>query len=144
MQTAINKTRGERNNNPGNIRLSKIQWLGEVKGFDASFESFDTEVHGIRAIGVLLLNYQKKYALNSIRSLITRWAPETENNSDMYIRDVCMRVGMTPLATIDLTDPSKLVKMVTAIIFHENGRCIYAPETILEACDAALGKNKKA
>lgn len=81
------KTRGQRNNNPFNIRYSeKNNWVGQT-GTDGSFCIFDTMGHGIRAGGVLLRNYIKA-GNNTISKILTRFAPSTENNTEKYIADV--------------------------------------------------------
>ena len=51
-------TRGERNNNPLNIRRSKAQWLG-MRDFatDKQFCEFQNMTWGFRAAFVLLSNY---------------------------------------------------------------------------------------
>lgn len=59
--------RGIRNNNPGNIRHSD-QWKGLTpEQPDPDFCTFSTPEYGIRAMGVILLNYQRKHGLKTIR-----------------------------------------------------------------------------
>ena len=113
--------RGIRNNNPGNIRKSQVDWIGEVTGVDESFESFDTMENGIRALGKLLLTYDKKYGLNTVRSIIDRWAPPNENNTEAYIAATATRMGVNSEDKLDLHNPFVLSKLVYAIICHENG-----------------------
>lgn len=48
---------------------------------------------GVRAALKLLRTYRDKYAANSIREIVTRWAPETENDTEAYIRQVCRLTG---------------------------------------------------
>ena len=82
-------TRGERNNNPGNIERNTIKWLG-MSGIqsDSRFCSFTTPAYGIRALGKLVTNYYHNYKLNTIAKIINRWAPAIENNTDAYINAV--------------------------------------------------------
>ena len=55
--------RGERNNNPGNIRHGS-KWQGlSAQQTDPSFCQFVSPEYGIRAIYKLLQTYQKKYEL---------------------------------------------------------------------------------
>ena len=82
LTSQLKKTRGMRNNNPGNIRQTSIKWLGEedystpgVTDDDPSFEEFDTMEYGIRALGRLLRNYQRLYGLETIHQIINRYAP---------------------------------------------------------------------
>lgn len=118
--------RGIRNNNPGNIRKSQIDWIGEIDGSDESFETFDTMENGIRALGKLILNYDKKYGLRTIQGIIDRWAPPTENNTDAYVAAVAARVGVSASTELDLRNQHTLSKLVYAIICHENGEAAAA------------------
>src|SRR3569832_2780970 len=86
-----NATRGLRNNNPGNIRKTATDWRGEVVGSDSAFETFATPEAGIRALAVLLRNYQRKYGLRTVRAIITRYAPPSENNTESYVSAVAGR-----------------------------------------------------
>lgn len=119
-------TRGERNNNPGNIRLSSASWQGKTQGADAAFETFISPEYGIRALAVLLRTYQTKYGLRTVRQIINRWAPPSENNTLAYIRAVATEMGVTPDQVIDLNNPDTLGTLCAAIIHHENGRVIYS------------------
>lgn len=132
-------TRGERNNNPCNIRTSPTAWRGKVSpNTDGSFEQFDTAEDGIRAGAKILSNYYRLYGLQTVAQITSRWAPDTENDTGAYIDDVAskLRVGVDDV--IDLLSPTILAQLVSAIIFHENGDQAYAWELILDACSAAL------
>jgi len=135
-------TRGERNNNPGNIRKSAIFWRGETSGSDNGFETFTGAEDGIRAIAVLLQNYQKKYGLNTVRGLINRYAPPTvngkfENDTGAYINAVAGALNVSPDAPLNIADPAVLLPLVTAIIKHENGRVLYDQALIASAVGVA-------
>lgn len=130
-------TRGERNNNPGNIRISGTPWQGKVQGSDPAFETFADPVLGIRALAKNLKTYQTKYGLNTVRKIITRYAPASENNTDAYVRAVAAAVGVTPDQVINLNDAATLTALVAAIIHHENGRNIYAATDIMNAVGMA-------
>lgn len=122
-------TRGERNNNPGNIRESDgdgTHWKGErATDDDKSFEEFDTPEDGIRALAKVLLNYQRKHGLRTVSAIINRWAPTNENDTLAYVDAVAKSIGVLTLAELDLEDSSILFGLVKAIIRHENGRVIY-------------------
>lgn len=126
----LGTTRGERNNNPGNIRLSSVQWQGQIPGADAAFVTFATPADGIRALAKLLKNYQSKYGLNTIRGIVSRYAPSSENNTAAYIQAVAADMGIGPDAPLDLGNAATLDALVTAIIHHENGRVSYAAAVI--------------
>lgn len=122
--------RGERNNNPGNIRLSATRWQGQVDGADPAFVTFDTPESGIRALAKLLKNYQTLYGLRTVRTIINRYAPPSENNTSAYVAAVSAAMGVSPDAAIDLNNAGTLQQLVAAVITHENGRNTYAASTI--------------
>lgn len=133
-------TRGERNNNPGNIRISSAPWTGKVLGTDSEFEFFDTPEYGIRALAKIILNYGSKYELKTVRRIINRWAPPSENNTDAYVEVVCGAMRCDEADMLNLKDDLVLGRLVKAIIRHENGRCIYTDAQIKVGIDMALGK----
>ena len=87
--------RGLRNNNPLNIRrVAGTNWKGQrAKQTDRSFVQFESIEFGLRAAFVLLRTYSRKYKLNCIRDIITRWAPPSENDTERYIKNVCLWTG---------------------------------------------------
>lgn len=132
-------TRGERNNNPGNIRNNDIKFQGEAEGNDPDFKTFETSFFGIRAIAKILLVYFHSYGLNTVEGIISRWAPGNENDTGAYIADVAARCNINPTDIIDCEEDKTMDNLVTAIIFHENGRISYSSNEIIMAVDAALG-----
>ena len=91
-------TRGERNNNPLNIRrVVGKHWKGEVlpqRGSgEGAFVQFTTLEHGIRAAYQILDTYRRKYHAVCIEDIITRWAPPSENDTESYIHSVCTLTG---------------------------------------------------
>lgn len=131
--------RGIRNNDPGNIRDSSTRWLGEdPANKDKVFEDFLEPVYGIRAIGKILLNYERLYGLNTIRKLITRWAPPHENNTAAYVRLVSSMAGIDPDTKIKVAD--HLEAIIPGIIQQENSQQPYSASLIKQACDMARGK----
>jgi hypothetical protein len=137
----IKLTRGERANNPGNIREypnDPTAWKGErATDDDPEFEEFETPEDGIRALGKVLLAYQRKYGIRTIRGIINRYAPSTENDTESYINAVSLRVGVDSRDLIDLSDRRVLRDLVEAIIHHENGRISYADTVIDEGVKRA-------
>lgn len=118
-----NSPRGIRNSNPGNIRHSSgTRWQGmSANQNDAAFVQFTGPQWGIRAIARTLITYQDKHGLRTVRLIISRWAPPSENNTESYIRQVASRVGVSPDARIDVYDYGTMKVLVEAIIRHENG-----------------------
>jgi len=129
-----NVSRGIRNNNPGNIRLSKDKWQGLAPSqADKEFFVFQNPVYGIRAIARILINYQDDYELNTIRGIIGRWAPASENNTEAYIKRVAERTGFDADQALDMHQHADLRQLVIAIIWHENAQQPYSEEQINKA-----------
>ena len=115
--------RGIRNNNPGNIRQSGDTFLGEVKpGRDGAFKTFRTMAYGYRALIKTLQTYQRKYGLRTVRQLVSRWAPDSENDTEAYTVSVSRSTGYAPDRPIDMERKDVAVKMAEAISRVECGR----------------------
>ena len=114
-------TRGLRNNNPGNIRLSEVKYQGEIKGSDKAFKSFGSRAYGYRAMLVILRTYYNKYRLNTITKMIHRWAPTCENDTRAYINNVSKWSGIKPDAVIEITSKQMMCAIVAAMSRVENG-----------------------
>ncbi len=134
MSAAI--PRGIRNNNPGNIRISTIQWEGKIKiNTDGVFEQFDSATHGIAALVNNLMSYQLVHGLDTIAKIIDRWAPAMENDTKAYILAVLADAGLagvTPTSPIDIRNPTILFALTMAIIKHENGVNPYASSDVMK------------
>jgi len=122
-------TRGLRNNNPGNIRHGSSAWQGMSRDqTDPAFVQFDSPEYGIRALTRLLRNYQSRYGLNTVRGIINRWAPPTENDTGAYVAHVARAAGVSPDQAININE--HIVPIVKTIIKHENGLNPYSDDTI--------------
>ena len=114
----LTNTRGLRNKNPGNIEYNAANnWLGQI-GSDGRYAVFVDMKYGVRAIGKVINTYRAKYGLNTIRGIVSRWAPPAENLTFAYIASVAQYVEKG--ADEPLTD-ADMVPLVAAIIRHENG-----------------------
>lgn len=128
-------TRGIRNNNPGNIRVSKDQWEG-MTGDDGAFVTFDSPESGVRALGKNLLSYGRQ-GYDSIEKIVNRWAPPNENDTQAYIDSVVAATGIPATQSLDLSDPDTLSSLAQAISFHETGSR-YDPEVYQQGVARAL------
>ena len=144
------ESRGIRNNNPLNIRLSSDKWQGQIppsptgegRG-EAVFCQFESMEYGWRAAFVILCKtYYGKYKLKTIRALITRWAPPKENNTEAYIRRVTDRIGIA--ADRELGSPQEhpaqwmMIAMAMAIVECGTTQLDYL--SMLKGWELALGK----
>ena len=121
--------RGIRNNNPLNIRKGNT-WYGERHPqLDRDFEEFQTIELGIRAAFKLMRNYitgfcGKSTKFNTVRLLIRRWAPPTENATQRYIDFVCDKVGIDQNKVIWFNDRALMIGICRAMAFVECGQWI--------------------
>ena len=115
--------RGLRNNNPGNIRKSKTIYLGELQpSQDESFKQFQSIDYGYRAMFVLIEHYYRKRGLKTIRQIISRYAPASENNTEGYIQQVASICFRSADEEIDITNKDEMILIVSAMSRVENGR----------------------
>lgn len=115
-------TRGQKNNNPLNMRHDRDKWQGEVSpSRDPAFKQFETMAWGYRAAFKLLHNYQKFHGCRLLSDFIGRWAPPVENNTMAYIRTVAKRSGLEDVSAIDTLNGEQMQKIVAAMSFVENG-----------------------
>jgi hypothetical protein len=125
--------RGIRNNNPGNIKKNSIDWNGlvpEDEQTDNTFFIFESPKYGIRALSKILITY-RGYGLTNIYSIVNRYAPPIENNTESYKEFVSAKAGIGILQNLENTIEDYL-PIVKAIIEMENGVQPYDEETILE------------
>lgn len=135
------QSRGIRNNNPGNIKKSSIQWKGAV-GDDGTFVKFATPEDGVRALARIIKVYNEKYNLQTIEQIISRWAPSTENDTKSYIDFVSKKVGKHPNDKIDFKNQNEFKKLISAIIQYENGKIPYSSDKITKGINS-IGVTKK-
>lgn len=115
-------SRGLANRNPGNIRRSQVRYKGEVRpSRDPEFKEFESLAWGYRAIFVLLDTYRIRYGIDTIRGMISRWAPPSENQTDAYIRAVVRRTGIAEEQPLDTRDRRTMIPLAAAISRVENG-----------------------
>jgi hypothetical protein len=123
----VRKPKGIANHNPLNIEAGRDKWQG-MTGNDGRFIIFESVFWGIRAAARILKNYRDKRALNNVQSIVTRWAPPSDDNpTDKYIAFVANRAGV--LATQPLSE-ADYPKVIAAMIHFENGYNPYDAQTI--------------
>lgn len=129
-----NIPRGIRNNNPGNIRNNpNNRWVGlSPCQNDKDFCVFIEPKYGIRALSIILRNYQSRYGLKTVKDIINRYAPTIENNTNSYVKSVCQFLGITDTTIIDIGEGCVMLCLLKAIIRHENGIQPYSNEELLE------------
>jgi hypothetical protein len=111
--------RGLRNNNPGNIKTGEA-WEGRI-GVDGPFIVFKSMPWGLRALATDIGNKIRKDGLTTIRQIITKYAPPSENVTSSYINAVVQDAGYGPDQTLPVT-ADMLHRMIRAITNHELGQ----------------------
>ncbi len=132
--------RGIRNNNPGNIEyVEDNQWLGlDHPPSDGRYCRFTNPKLAIRALVLLLLNYQRRHRLKTVAAIIGRYAPRQDGNATKsYIKYVCDQIGVGPKTPISVRDFRTAQHLVKAIIYFENGMNPYPDEMIVEGIGLA-------
>lgn len=116
-------SRGLTNCNPGNIRQSKTRYKGErYPSRDSEFKEFESLAYGYRAMFVLLDTYSRRYGLCTIRQMLNRYAPPSENFTEGYIRFVSEKTGIAPDEIVNSRAARDMVPIVAAMSQIENGK----------------------
>ncbi|CAI9401566.1 lytic transglycosylase [Lelliottia sp. T2.26D-8] len=130
--------RGERNNNPGNLNFAG-QSGASIESPGGRFAKFETSFDGLRALSRQLMLYAGR-GINSVEKIISTWAPASDNNNTAaYIQAVSKRLGVSPQAALNISDPQTMSALMGSIIHHENGRNIYSRDLIGKAAVAGIG-----
>lgn len=112
--------RGIRNHNPGNIRHGE-KWQGLAENqTDPAFCVFTNNVYGCRALLKILNTYVNKYNCSTVKDIISRWAPSTENNTSAYILYVANALGKGTTENLSF-NKSTYIGLGKAIANYENG-----------------------
>lgn len=83
-------------NNPFNIRYSPLnKWKG-LCGSTRGFCDFKDEYFGVRAAMYLLMRSYKKKNIETIKEMIERFAPPSENKTADYVAYICYNTHMLP------------------------------------------------
>lgn len=129
--------RAFRNNNPGNLEAGD-HWQGLMphdrmtpeQATEDRFAVFSAPKWGFRALAVILLNYQRKYRINTVRGIISRFAPSVENDTGAYIAVVARAIHEGADDPIDLTNSNILRPICKAIATHECGGWLFLDDDL--------------
>jgi hypothetical protein len=108
------QSRGERNNNPGNLEASA--WTRRQRGYigsDGRFARFDTMANGIAAQASLLGSYIRR-GYDSITEIIWRYGNDPGPQDDVsvrnYINYVARRLGISPTERLSQSQTNALAQ----------------------------------
>ena len=79
------------------------------------------------------LEAKGKRGVNTIRGLISIYAPENENNTDAYVAAVSQRTGIKPDQEIDLTDPAVRHIISGAMMIQEKGVDFFTKPPVMKS-----------
>ena len=127
----MGNSRGERNNNPGNLRYSvNNPWQGATGIDSAGFVIFSQPEYGLRAMFITLKS-QILRGLNTLNLLIPTYSA---TDQAAYIANVSLWTGFGPDDILNLGNISTLAQ---AMIRMENGDMPYNQDQIAYAANAA-------
>ncbi len=129
---------GLRQFNPGNLRPSNPEWQGTI-GEGSGFAIFDSMQNGIRALCKQIIAYQEgRRGLQTVREVISTWAPSNENDTGAYITAVCHMLDCNPDDKFKFRDPDFLFWIASAIGMHENGPKAFSENVTDDDIDAGV------
>lgn len=76
---------------------------------------------GYRAMFVLLHTYRVRHGCRTLRQMIDRYAPPSENHTENYIRAVGTKAGVAPDQPLDTKNREMMIPIVVAMSGVENG-----------------------
>ncbi|ENV6935539.1 transglycosylase [Salmonella enterica] len=140
------KNRNYRNNNLGNLVFANQEGAAleapNAKG-EQRFARFNTPEEGIRALANQVSSYYNGTSaaagyqkLQTVSSIISKWAPPKENNTNQYIDNVSKYLGVSPNEKIDVSNPEVMTQLVRAIATKEGGNPAVNNEFIKNALGA--------
>lgn len=110
----LEKSLGLRAKNPLCIRYdSRNKWQGQ-NGHLKGFCRFVDYSYGYRAALLIILKYINVYGLRSVKDIIFRWSPASENDAEGYVDTVERRLYRMFLHPFTLPDGSVQYSSVTA------------------------------
>ena len=113
---AKGRTIADRFNNPGNLRWAEGYETSNTKsGKFAVFPSLD---EGVLAATKQLQIYAQR-GTNTVRDIVSKWAPSNENDTEEYIRHVVRSTKFNENEKLNLNDPYVLAKLISAMASKE-------------------------
>jgi hypothetical protein len=95
----VKNSRADRNNNPGNLEYHPWMGMYGAKGGDPRFAIFPTAKQGYAAMRALFES--NAYKGLTVAQALNKWAPVAENNTNLYVKNVCAWTGCNPTDIVD-------------------------------------------
>ncbi|MGN5479529.1 hypothetical protein ACTMU2_29330 [Cupriavidus basilensis] len=80
----------------------------------ADLQSLPPAQQGLEALAIQIKRYANA-GMDSIRSIIEKYAPKGENNTEAYISGLAKRLGVSDLAHLDFSNKDIMANMMAAI-----------------------------
>lgn len=126
---AKGRTIADRFNNPGNLRWAEGYESSNTKsGKFAVFPSLD---EGVLAATKQLQIYAQR-GTNTVRDIVSKWAPSNENNTEEYIRHVVRSTKFNESEKLNLNDPYVLAKLISAMASKEGAGSRVTEERVIQ------------
>lgn len=129
------KSRAERNNNPGNLEFRGQAGASRENG-EGRFAKFETAEEGVAALARQLQLYASR-GIDTIESIISKYAPPNENNTKAYIEALTSKLGVKADQKLDLSDAGTMSGLIQGISRHEAGRSFLSDQQILSGLSMA-------
>lgn len=94
----IPNTRATRNHNPGDLEYGRFARGHGAIGTDGRYAIFPDDITGFNAMKALIISAYKGL---TIEQALNKWAPPIENQTNIYITNVCNWTGAKPTDLIE-------------------------------------------
>lgn len=119
-------TRGERNNNPGNLNFAGQRGAHLEAGSNGRFAAFNTPEDGLSALKNQLTLYNTRDHLDTVSDIISKYAPASDNNHTAdYIEAVAQKLHAGKDQHLGKLSPAAMAAIMHGIIGVENGHDRY-------------------
>lgn len=126
---AKGRTIADRFNNPGNLRWAEGYETSNTKS--GKFAVFPTLDEGVLAATKQLQIYGQR-GTNTVRDIVSKWAPSNENNTEEYIRHVVRSTKFNESEKLNLNDPYVLAKLISAMASKEGAGSRVTEERVIQ------------
>lgn len=136
---SLARVRGIRNNNPGNLNFAGQAGATLESGPGGRFAVFASAQQGLDALARQLELYAGR-GIDTVRGIISKFAPPGENNTAAYIARITKALGVSATQHLNLGDQGILTRLMSAVIGVENGGNPYSTDMLrLAAAHAGVG-----
>lgn len=115
-------------NNPLNVRyVPTNHWLGQY-GHTRGFCDFRRMDYCYRTVAYLIMRSYRKRGIVTISGIISRYAPNTENDTARYIEFVCSHWHKTD--DYEISSVTDVAALIYYMSIFEDGKAPYSPAFI--------------